>query len=172
MIHKSWKSNEKPERTPRNKKPQPVENTTIKQDTINTYDLPVSSYQPSPDNFALNDNFESKFNQVEIKNDYRLTSINMNSEQNNLDSNNDNVMGIKHTQFTSENTKLENPINNEQIFAIKPNNSLRENSSKKIAERDLFVQSNQNPFLSSSNYVNDLVNQDNYLKPCNSNFTN
>ena len=41
----------------------------------------------------------------------------------------------------------------------------RESSYNKIADRDMFMQVGANPFLQNSNYVNDILVQDRFLKP-------
>jgi len=46
----------------------------------------------------------------------------------------------------------------------------REENAERLKERDLPFQSNMNPFMNSSNYVEDVTNRDNFLRPINSNF--
>tara|TARA_Y100000022_G_C13123465_1_gene316873 strand:- start:271 stop:672 length:402 start_codon:yes stop_codon:yes gene_type:complete len=75
---------------------------------------------------------------------------------------------IINRQFTMNSYTQDN---SEQLYAIKPNNQLREDSSQRLAERALMLQTSQNPFYANSNYLNDIDTQDKFLKPCNSNFT-
>lgn len=46
----------------------------------------------------------------------------------------------------------------------------REDANTKLNERVMFGSINQNPFMTQSNYINDLEIQDSFLKPKNSNF--
>jgi hypothetical protein len=50
------------------------------------------------------------------------------------------------------------------VFTDKPLNK-REDNYNKMSEREMFGQINQNPFLVQNNYLDDLMNQDKYLKP-------
>ena len=43
----------------------------------------------------------------------------------------------------------------------------REELDNKISDRELLFQRGTNPFLQNTNYVNDVINRDNYLKPKN-----
>jgi len=47
--------------------------------------------------------------------------------------------------------------------------SKREDANTKLSERQMIGQVSHNPFLTSTDYVNDLEVQENYLKPKNSN---
>ena len=47
--------------------------------------------------------------------------------------------------------------------------SEREDANTKLSERQMLGQVSHNPFLTSTDYVNDLEVQENYLKPRNSN---
>ena len=66
---------------------------------------------------------------------------------------------------TTEKKELES-----QQYYTKPNNTLREDSCIRRAERELLVQSAQNPFV-QSDYIRDITIQEQFLKPNNSNFT-
>ena len=57
-----------------------------------------------------------------------------------------------------------------QQYYTKPNNTLREDSCIRRAERELLAQSAQNPFV-QSDYIRDITIQEQFLKPNNSNFT-
>ena len=59
----------------------------------------------------------------------------------------------------------------EDILPIIKNSSKnkREICQARMAERELIVQARQNPFLFKRNYVNDLQNQDKFLRPLDSN---
>jgi len=48
-----------------------------------------------------------------------------------------------------------------------PAGNRREDLDNKISDRELLFQRGTNPFLSSTNYVNDIVARDTYLKPQN-----
>jgi hypothetical protein len=48
-----------------------------------------------------------------------------------------------------------------------PSGNRREDLDNKISDRELLFQRGTNPFLSSTNYVNDIVARDTYLKPQN-----
>ncbi len=50
------------------------------------------------------------------------------------------------------------------IFIDKPLNK-REDNYNKMSEREMFGQINQNPFLVQNNYLDDLMNQEKFLKP-------
>lgn len=41
----------------------------------------------------------------------------------------------------------------------------REDTDKKLAERDLICQVSMNPYLTTNNYLNDVSNRDTFLKP-------
>ena len=47
--------------------------------------------------------------------------------------------------------------------------SKREDANTKLSERQMLGQVSHNPFLTSTDYINDLEVQENYLKPQNSN---
>ena len=71
-------------------------------------------------------------------------------------------------------TKLNTEINMKEDFA--PNigefgiaSNKREDVNTKISDRQMLGQVSHNPFLTSTDYVNDLEVQENYLKPQNSN---
>jgi hypothetical protein len=48
--------------------------------------------------------------------------------------------------------------------------SKREDTDKKLAERQMICQVNMNPYLTNNNYVNDLSVHDQFLKPISTNF--
>ena len=50
------------------------------------------------------------------------------------------------------------------VFIDKPLNK-REDNYNKMSEREMFGQINQNPFLVQNNYLDDLMNQERFLKP-------
>jgi hypothetical protein len=71
-------------------------------------------------------------------------------------------------------TKLNTEIKIKEDFA--PNigelgaaSNRREDVNSKLSERQMIGQVSHNPFLTSTDYVNDLEVQENYLKPQNSN---
>jgi len=51
-------------------------------------------------------------------------------------------------------------------------NNNRDTIATRINQRDLVVQSNGNPFLSQNNYINDLMNQEKYIRQNNNLNTN
>lgn len=48
----------------------------------------------------------------------------------------------------------------------------REDNNNKMLEREMIMQTNQNPFMTKNNYVDDLTIQDEFLKPKNSSYEN
>ena len=58
----------------------------------------------------------------------------------------------------------ENQVKND--FSI---HNKREDSSMKMAEREMFAQTGMNPFLGTNNYLNDIMAQDQFLKPVSTN---
>ena len=46
----------------------------------------------------------------------------------------------------------------------------RDNNNNKMLEREMIMQTNQNPFMMQNNYLDDLTIQDEFLKPKNSSF--
>jgi len=95
-----------------------------------------------------------------------------NDDNNNNNNNNNNNLSISETQFPMETNRqhsigIQGPclLGNE----IGRNNTKRGLYNNKLNERQMFNQVGQNPFLSQNNYVNDLVNQNKFLLPKNSN---
>jgi hypothetical protein len=98
------------------------------------------------------ENFDSTFQQY--------NAINQSLEENYLnnqfinDNNNDNeLIGITNSVFSRN--QLDNQI------------SKREDLDTRIADREMLAQRGVNPFLNSSNYVDDIFTRDNFLKPIN-----
>jgi hypothetical protein len=58
----------------------------------------------------------------------------------------------------------------ETLFSRNDTGNRREETYSKMAERKMTNQINQNPFLLHSDYVNDLMTQDKYMKPINTTF--
>lgn len=56
----------------------------------------------------------------------------------------------------------------EHEYTVEKNNK-REISSKRMAQRDLVIQGFINPYLGKNNYIEDLNNQENFLRPQDSN---
>ena len=54
--------------------------------------------------------------------------------------------------------------------AIQNKKFTRDDINTRMGDRDLFVQVGVNPFLSNNNYINDIVNRDQYLLARDSNF--
>ena len=91
------------------------------------------------------------------KDNPHLSMINEKKNIDNVDSNNiNNINNINNSNIDNNN------IINSEIFRI---NNKREEANSKINERYLVGQPNQNPFMPSNNYVNDIENQLNFLTP-------
>jgi len=91
-------------------------------------------------NFVVND---AKFNKEIEKSAY--TSA-LNHDENTWDIlNNIQSQGHNHEDFRQVNK--------------------REDTDKKMAERDLICQVSMNPYLTTNNYLNDVTNRDTFLKP-------
>lgn len=56
-------------------------------------------------------------------------------------------------------------MSNCETIHSRDTNNRREDTYMKIASREMFNKINQNPFLLKNDYVSDIVNQDQYLKP-------
>jgi hypothetical protein len=56
-------------------------------------------------------------------------------------------------------------MSNCETIHSRDTNNRREDTYMKIASREMFNKINQNPFLLGNDYVSDIVNQDQYLKP-------
>ena len=78
----------------------------------------------------------------------------------------------EQTSATYERTAYEQSLLSENdiwsidgsVFIDKPLNK-REDNYNKMSEREMFGQINQNPFLVQNNYLDDLMNQEKFLKP-------
>lgn len=78
----------------------------------------------------------------------------------------------KETSIAHERTAYEQSLLSENdiwsidgsVFIDKPLNK-REDNYNKMLEREMFGQINQNPFLVQNNYLDDLMNQEKFLKP-------
>ena len=65
-------------------------------------------------------------------------------------------------EYTFDNRLVSSPVG-EPIYSR--NKSIqREDTYIKIASREMYNKTNQNPFLTGNNYVNDIETQDQYLK--------
>ena len=89
-----------------------------------------------------------------------------------------------------KNYKLEKTMRNESInqrVDMRPQNNIeeeliykhekmygnkREVSSNRLASRDMAIQGTTNPYMINNDYLEDLINQDQYLRPKNSNYKN
>jgi len=60
------------------------------------------------------------------------------------------------------------PINNN--IPPKTDQNKREVCSDRISQREMHIQTNINPYMRKLDYVNDLKNQDEFLRPLDSNF--
>lgn len=63
-------------------------------------------------------------------------------------------------------------MSNCETIHSRDTNNRREDTYIKMASREMFNKINQNPFLLGNNYVSDIANQDQYLKPITSNLPN
>ena len=63
-------------------------------------------------------------------------------------------------------------MSNCETIHSRDTNNRREDTYIKMASREMFNKINQNPFLLGNNYVSDIANQDQYLKPINPNLNN
>jgi hypothetical protein len=70
---------------------------------------------------------------------------------------------------TDNNSFYENQIINNLQPSGFVNSNKREDSSFRMAERDMIATTGMNPFLGTNNYVNDVVAQDRFLKPVSTN---
>mgnify|MGYP003343859267 CR=1 FL=1 len=77
-----------------------------------------------------------------------------------------NETKIERSEKKNVNTIEEN-INNEIKLLKKKNH--REESIIKMANRDMIIQRGVNPFLSGNNYIQDIINQEKYLRQNNLN---
>ena len=67
--------------------------------------------------------------------------------------------------FTYQNQS--DSFENYEIYTRNQNSLRREDLDNKISDRELLFQRGTNPFLSSTDYVNDVSIRDNFLKPIN-----
>ena len=93
-------------------------------------------------NHAVN---EAKFNK-EIENSAYTTALNH-------DENTWDILNNIQSQEQSQNLQDFRQVNK------------REDTDKKLAERDLMCQVSMNPYLTTNNYLNDVSNRDTFLKP-------
>lgn len=61
-------------------------------------------------------------------------------------------------------------MSNCETIHSRDTNNRREDTYIRMAGREMFNKITQNPFLLGNDYVSDIVNQDQYLKPTNSTF--
>jgi hypothetical protein len=102
-----------------------------------------------------------------IETNSETNTNNMNNTNNNLsisETQNPSLMNGMHSIGTQGPCLLGNEIVR--------NNSKRGLYNDKLNERQMFNQVGQNPFMIKNNYVNDLVNQNKFLIPKNSNSDN
>ena len=52
---------------------------------------------------------------------------------------------------------------------VKHSSNKREKQNEKLSNRDLIIQTSINPFISSQNYIDDIHNEDEFLRPKDSN---
>jgi hypothetical protein len=90
------------------------------------------------------DNTYNAINQSLDENSLALSNYNFDNE----------MIGITNSVFSRNQTDLQN-------------NSKREDLDTRIADREMIAQRGINPFLTTSNYVNDISASDNFLKPIN-----
>jgi hypothetical protein len=105
-----------------------------------------SNYISDNDNF-INDAKDDKFNK-EIEQSAYTTSLN----------HDENTWDILNT------IQSQNQGNNSNEFDFRQVNK-REDTDKKLAEREMICQVSMNPYLTTNNYLDDVVNRDTFLKP-------
>jgi len=84
------------------------------------------------------------------------TDINTSSSQENS-----HELGEKVQTFQ---LNVERGFTSNTTNSSKYGNNNRDTIANRINQRDLVVQSNGNPFLSQNNYINDLMNQEKYIR--------
>jgi uncharacterized membrane protein YgaE (UPF0421/DUF939 family) len=109
-------------------------------------------YQKSYKNNKVENNF-NKFR--EIENSFLNRDINL------LE--NKNTESIENTKNTKNESIMNNNLQNE--FKKK-----KDFHNEKLSSRHMIIQTNVNPYLESNNYIDDLINQDEFLRPRDSNF--
>ena len=104
------------------------------------------------------------------------TKINIFDKSNEKSSDKNIVLNSEHTN-TYDNTihqSLENydSFNFEPLFSRNESEmgKIREDLDDKLSNRELIFQRGMNPFLKTTNYVNDIVARDIFLKPKNTTF--
>ncbi len=78
----------------------------------------------------------------------------------------ENSLSLSNYHFDNEMIGITNSVFSRNQ-SDQANNSKREDLDTRIADREMIAQRGINPFLSSSNYVNDISASDNFLKPIN-----
>jgi hypothetical protein len=79
---------------------------------------------------------------------------------------------VEETAYTSSLNHDENTweiMNNNLFDKGFVQNSKREDTDKKLSERQMMCQVNMNPYLTNNSYVKDLTNHDKFLKPISTN---
>ena len=80
---------------------------------------------------------------------------------------------VEETAYTSSLNHDENTweiMNNNLFDKGFVQNSKREDTDKKLAERQMMCQVNMNPYLTNNSYVQDLSVHDQYMKPVSTNY--
>jgi len=78
---------------------------------------------------------------------------------------------LKNLKKTIEEEIIENHKDTFDNVLIKEElRNKREENAERLNGRELQFQGNMNPFLEGSNYIEDITNRDNFLRPINSNF--
>ena len=95
-------------------------------------------------NHNLNDNVNDEIFNKEIEKSAYTTALNH-------DENTWDILNNVHSQ-------------NQSLNDFRQVNK-REDTDKKMAERDLICQVSMNPYLTTNNYLNDVANRDTFLKP-------
>ena len=125
-----------------------------------------------------------------IRTKRQYNSISISKSKSNYDNDNDNNNIVNDESFNKEieksaySTSLNHDENTWDILnTIQSQNqgnlsnefdfrhvSKREDTDKKLAEREMICQVSMNPYLSTNNYLDDVVNRDNFLKPQDTNW--
>ena len=87
----------------------------------------------------------------------------------------DNFSEIENS-FLKRNVDLVNDFNNNHQnninLSFNKNNEWKKKDAHndKLSSRHMIIQKNINPYLNTNNYIDDLINQDEFLRPIDSNF--
>ena len=138
MIHWKWTQGEPYERSRRRKtdKIHPSQSQEMMSTNQNTYENDTLFY----DNKVLDDQQLEKH------------------------ANNAFNVALNHDEYTWDMLNQNQPNTEMNLQGFRQVNK-REDTDKKLAERQMFANVSMNPFLTNNDYVNDISNQNDFLKP-------